>query len=137
MRERHAEAATCKHRFRRLYCPSGEPVCPRPSHRAGAFALPEEVAVDRLYGPNALLPAFLLARRLALSRQLVNYWHKSGKLEQAGEGVDGRPLFRFIDGAKLEAAMRDNPNSRRKPRRDWDTRDRNSNGGDTTSHGRA
>lgn len=76
--------------------------------------------MPNLDGPDALLPAFLLARRLGVSRQLVNYWHKNGKLEAAGQGVDGRPLFRLLDGARLEADMRANPQSRRGPRRsDW------------------
>lgn len=82
--------------------------------------------MPQLDGPDALLPAFLLARRLGVSRQLVNYWHKNGKLNQAGEGKDGRPLFRFLDGAELEAAMRANPRSHRKP--GWDLRDRNTGG---------
>jgi hypothetical protein len=82
--------------------------------------------VDRLNGPDALLPAFLLARRLGVSRQLINSWVKANKLTPACEAADGRPLYRYLDAAVLEAKMRANPRSHRKPQ--WDDRDRNSGG---------
>lgn len=67
-----------------------------------------------LDSPDAKLPAFMIARKLRVSRQLVNYWRTSGKLAQAGEGADGRPLYRLLDAAVLEAKMRNDPKSSRK-----------------------
>jgi len=60
-----------------------------------------------------LLPAFLIARQLQVSRQLVYWWVRSGKLAPAGEGADGRPLYSFIDAALVERETRRSPRSHR------------------------
>lgn len=61
----------------------------------------------------SLLPAFLIARRLGVSRQLVYWWKVKGHLPQAGTGEDGRPLFDVRVAGALEAAMRRSPQSHR------------------------
>lgn len=60
-----------------------------------------------------LLPAFLIARRLGVSRQLVYWWAKNDKLKPAGEGDDGRPLYSYRLAATVERDMRHSPLSRR------------------------
>ncbi len=87
----------------------------RPGQRRGVLRCPG-VTVD-LDSPTALLPAFMIARKVQVSKQLVSTWVKSEKLKPAGEGADGRPLYRLMDAWQLEAAMRNNPRSsrRRKP----------------------
>lgn len=61
----------------------------------------------------SLLPAFLIARRLGVSRQLVYWWKTKGHLPQADTGADGRPLYDIRAAAALEAAMRRSPLSHR------------------------
>lgn len=61
-----------------------------------------------------LLPAFLIARQLNVSRQLVNWWVRSGKLEASGPAADGRPLYSFIDAARVERETRRSPRSHRR-----------------------
>jgi hypothetical protein len=60
-----------------------------------------------------LLPAFLIARQLTVSRQLVYWWTRSGKLEQAGTARDGRPLYSFAAAARVERETRRSPLSHR------------------------
>lgn len=60
-----------------------------------------------------LLPAFLIARRLGVSKQLVYWWKTKGHLEPAAEGDDGRPLYDLRVASRLEAAMRRSPQSHR------------------------
>jgi predicted site-specific integrase-resolvase len=60
-----------------------------------------------------LLPAFLIARRLGVSRQLVYWWTRNGKLDAVGEGEDGRPLYSLSIAAAVERDMRRSPLSRR------------------------
>lgn len=82
--------------------------------------------------PNAKLTAAELAAALGVSPQLVNRWHTDGYLNRDGDRVflpladrnwRGHRRFRYIDGAKAEAATRRSPKSYRKPR-DWAALDR-------------
>lgn len=59
------------------------------------------------------LPAAMVARRLGVSRQLLNSWVQSGKLQPAEHTAKGRPLYRTIDAARVESAMRKSRQSRR------------------------
>lgn len=77
--------------------------------------------------PNAKLTARELGLALGVSPQLVNRWHTDGYLNADGERVylveagrnwRGHRQFRYLDGAKAEAATRRSPKSYRKPR-DW------------------
>lgn len=94
---------------------------------AGAFSVTRKrgEGVDTS-DPYALLPAFMLAEKLGVTKQLIYYWRKSGKLSPAAEGMDGRPLYRLLDGQRLEARMRNNPRSSRG--KHWADRDRNTGG---------
>lgn len=60
-----------------------------------------------------LLPAFLIARQLTVSRQLVYWWVRSGKLAPAGEGADGRPLYSYHAAAVVERDTKRSPRSHR------------------------
>lgn len=60
-----------------------------------------------------LLPGALIAKRLGVSKQLVHWWVKSGKLPQADTARDGRPLYRLLDAALVEREMKRSPYSRR------------------------
>jgi hypothetical protein len=60
-----------------------------------------------------LLPAFLIARRLGVSKQLVYWWKTKGHLEPAGTGDDGRPLYDLRAASRIEATMRRSPQSHR------------------------
>ena len=63
-----------------------------------------------------LYPAFMIARRLHVSRQLVYTWTKAGKLQPAGYGVDGRALYSYADAVKVELQARLNdPANQRSP----------------------
>jgi hypothetical protein len=64
-----------------------------------------------------LYPAFIVARKLGVSRQLVRSWVVSGKLEPAGEGKDGRALYRYADAVKVDRDTRRSPLSTRNPQR--------------------
>lgn len=64
--------------------------------------------------PLQPLPAAMVARRLGVSRQLLHTWAASGKLQPAEHAPDGRPLYRYIDAAEVEAQTR---NDRRSSRR--------------------
>lgn len=61
-----------------------------------------------------LLPAFLVARKLGVSRQLVYWWVKAGKLHPAGEAEDGRALYSYRAAAVVERDTRRSPLSRRR-----------------------
>ncbi|MET8278262.1 hypothetical protein [Micromonospora sp. NPDC005174] len=84
--------------------------------------------------PDAKLTAAQLALALNVTPQLVNTWHTDGYLTngervylpEAGRNWKGHRLFRYLDGAKAEAATRQSPRSFRKPCavRDWDALDR-------------
>jgi hypothetical protein len=75
---------------------------------------------------DARLPAHLAARVVGVSRQLFNYWRSSGKIEP-----DARGMYRYGDVVVLEAAMRRDPRSSRRPvgrpAADWATLDRKPN----------
>ena len=82
--------------------------------------------------PDAKLTARELALALGVSPQLVNTWHTDGYVNRDGVRVylpladrnwQGHRRFRYIDGAKAEAATRRSPHSVRKPR-DWAALDR-------------
>lgn len=60
-----------------------------------------------------LLPAFLIARQLGVSRQLVYWWTRNGKLEHAGEGADGRPLYSLRQAAHVDRETKRSPLSHR------------------------
>lgn len=86
--------------------------------------------------PNAKLTARELATALGVSPQLVNRWHTDGYLNRDGERVflpladrdwRGHRRFRYLDGAKAEAATRRSPKSFRKLR-DWAALDRKPTG---------
>lgn len=60
-----------------------------------------------------LYPAYLIAKRLGVSRQLVHYWVKSGKLKQADSAADGRALYRYADAVRVDREQMRTPQSRR------------------------
>lgn len=62
---------------------------------------------------DALLPASLAARRANVSRQLVNYWRRTGKLQPVAVDQRGRPLYRHGDVLNVERATRRSPHSHR------------------------
>lgn len=53
-----------------------------------------------------LYPAFLIARRLGVSRQLVYSWIKQGKLKPAGLAADERALYSYAAAARVERDTR-------------------------------
>lgn len=74
--------------------------------------------------PDTRLTAKELALALGVSPQLVNRWHTDGYLNRDGEHVylpmadrnrRGHRRFRYLDGARAEAATRRSPKSFRKP----------------------
>lgn len=64
-------------------------------------------------GDSDLQPAFVIARRLGVSRQLVYSWTKCGKLPPHGNGRDGRPLYSYRAAAVVDRAARRSPQSHR------------------------
>lgn len=60
-----------------------------------------------------LQPAYLVAKKLGVSRQLVYWWTRNGKLERAGEAEDGRPLYSMRQAAAVERDTRRSPLSHR------------------------
>lgn len=60
-----------------------------------------------------LQPAYLVARNLGVSRQLVYWWTRSGKLHRAGKAADGRPLYSLSAAARVERETRHSPLSHR------------------------
>lgn len=60
-----------------------------------------------------LQPAYLVAKRLGVSRQLVYWWTRSGKLEQADTARDGRALYSLTAAARVERETRRSPLSHR------------------------
>lgn len=64
--------------------------------------------------PFQPLPAAMIARKLGVSRQLLKAWVDTGKLQPAAYGLDGRPLFRHIDAARVESQTRNDPRSSRR-----------------------
>lgn len=74
--------------------------------------------------PDTPLTAKELALALGVSPQLVNRWHTDGYLNRDGEHVclpmadrnrRGHRRFRYLDGARAEAATRRSAKSFRKP----------------------
>lgn len=53
-----------------------------------------------------LQPGYRIARKLGVSRQLVNSWRASGKLKPAGLGADGRPLYSLAAAILVERDTR-------------------------------
>jgi hypothetical protein len=65
-----------------------------------------------VYDPDARLPAHLAARLVGVSRQLINSWRASGRLQPVGRR--GRsPLYRLGDILRVEADTRRSSQSRR------------------------
>lgn len=60
-----------------------------------------------------LQPAARCAQRVGVSKQLFRYWVLRGKLEAAGEGADGRPLYSTRQAAMVERDTRRSPLSHR------------------------
>lgn len=95
--------------------------------------------------PNAKLTARQLGLALGVSPQLINRWHTDGYLTAKGERVylpevgrnwKGHRLFRYLDGAKAEAATSKSPKSYRNPRVvDWAALDRKPTARTTTPVG--
>jgi hypothetical protein len=67
--------------------------------------------VDR--DPSDLQPAFLIARGLGVSRQLVYWWVRAGKLKKAGTAADGRPLYSYRAAARVDSQTSRSPLSHR------------------------
>lgn len=59
------------------------------------------------------LPAYLIARGLGVSRQLVYWWVTAGKLRCVGTARDGRPLYSYRAAAEVDRATRRSPLSHR------------------------
>lgn len=65
-----------------------------------------------MYDLDARLPAHQAATLIGVSRQLINYWRSSGKLEPVAHR--GRsPLYRLGDILDVEAGARNSPQSHR------------------------
>lgn len=60
-----------------------------------------------------ILPAFAIAKKLNVSRQLVYSWVKAGKLKPVDHAPDGRPLYRYLDAAVVDREARRSPFSHR------------------------
>jgi len=61
-----------------------------------------------------LLPAALVAKRLGVSKQLVYWWVRTGKLERAATAADGRrPLYSLRSAAEVDKATSRSPYSHR------------------------
>jgi len=58
---------------------------------------------------DARLPAHLAAAMVGVSRQLINYWRATGKIQP-----DGRKRYRLGDLLDVERDMRRSPQSRRR-----------------------
>jgi hypothetical protein len=61
---------------------------------------------------DALVPASMAARAANVSKQLFNYWRRSGKVKPAGER-NGHALYRLGDVLKVESETRRAPQSHR------------------------
>ena len=65
-----------------------------------------------MYDMDAKLPAHLAAAMVGVSRQLVNYWRRAGKIAPVAHA--GRsPLYRLGDVLEAESAARRSPRSHR------------------------
>lgn len=62
---------------------------------------------------DVLLPANLAAARVRVSRQLLNWWRRTGKLTPAAADRTGRPLYRLGDVVQVERQTRRSPQSHR------------------------
>lgn len=61
-----------------------------------------------------LLPAVLIAKELGVSKQLVYWWVKAGKLKPADTAPDGRALYSLRDAAIVDRDTQRSPHSRRR-----------------------
>lgn len=75
-----------------------------PRHSPRALFVRPEVPVDL----DARIPAVFAAERLRVSKQLFNYWRRSGHISPGDDG-----LYRLGDVLEVERRMRRHPNSRR------------------------
>lgn len=62
--------------------------------------------------PDDLLPASIAAQKAGVSKQLFNYWRRSGKVQPAEE-INGHPVYRLRDVKRVERVMRNSSQSRR------------------------
>lgn len=60
-----------------------------------------------------LQPAFSIAKKLGVSRQLVYWWTRNGKLGVAGTAPDGRALYSLRQAAAVDRATKRSPLSHR------------------------
>lgn len=60
-----------------------------------------------------LQPAYLVAKQLGVSRQLVYWWTRSGKLRPVDTAHDGRPLYSMREALMVERETRRSPLSHR------------------------
>lgn len=65
-----------------------------------------------MINPDAHVAASDAAWYLGISRQLLNYWRTTGKVEPVRH-VGRRPLYRLADLVEVERAMRRSPQSHR------------------------
>ena len=68
-------------------------------------------------GRDPLALASHIAVYLGVSVQVVRYWARVGKLEQADVDHKGRPLYRLSDARVVDRAFRNSPRSSRNPQR--------------------
>ena len=65
-----------------------------------------------MFNPDASVTASDAAWYLRVSRQLINYWRSTGKVQPVGQR--GRhPLYRLADLVEVEYHTRKSPNSHR------------------------
>jgi hypothetical protein len=64
---------------------------------------------------EALLPAYLVAKVVGVTRQVFNYWRKVGKVVAAGVDKTGRALYRLRDALVVEADTRARSGRRIRP----------------------
>lgn len=95
---------------------------PRSSDR-GSFAFPGV----GMRNPDVRVPAWFAIKRLGVTKQAFNYWRTAGKITPDRNGN-----YRWGDLLEVEAATRNNPNSRRgatlRRRSDWPALNVNSGG---------
>lgn len=65
-----------------------------------------------MYDMDARIPAHLAAATVGVSRQLLNWWRRSGKLKPV-DNSGRQPLYRLGDVFHVEATTRNSPRSHR------------------------
>lgn len=69
--------------------------------------------MDRPPDLQELLPASIAAKRAGVSRQVFNYWRKTGKVRPVGV-VNGHAVYRLLDVLKAERDTRRSGRSHRR-----------------------